>query len=457
METYRELLLKQREFYQSQMTKGLSFRKEQLKKLYTLVCSFDNEIKQALKHDFGKPEFEAYGTEIGLVKKEISIQIRNLSRWSSRKYAGGNILDFISTGWVQYVPTGQVLILSPWNYPFMLSMSPLAGAISAGNTVIVKPSEAAPCTAAVISRMINENFPSEYLYCLEGDAKLSESLTRLGFDMIFFTGSVPVGKKVMQAAADNLSRVVLELGGKNPCIIHKSADIDTTCKRIVWGKFLNGGQSCVAPDYALVDKKISLQVKDRLIDFIRLSYGDEARNSPDFSRIINASHFNRLQKLLAGDKIFFGGKTDESDRYISPTLMENIMPDDPVMQEEIFGPVLPVIDYEDYSEISAWISRNPNPLSCYIFSRDRTFTRKILREVEAGNFNINDTTMQFANTNLPFGGRKTSGIGSYHGRYSFECFSHLKAVNRRFLWPDIPLRYPPYSRFKTRLIQRLLS
>jgi aldehyde dehydrogenase (NAD+) len=457
MNKFETIISDQKQFYNTHITRDLAFRKNQLKKIYSLIQTNETEILQALYQDFRKPFFEGYGTEVGLVLSEISYLLRNLEKLASPRRASGNILDFISTAKIYPEPMGQVLIIAPWNYPFQLLMTPLAGAISAGNTVIVKPSEIAPATSVIIQKMISENFPPEYICCIEGGKEKSEGLLKLKFDFIFFTGSEKVGRIVMEAASKNLSRVCLELGGKCPCIVDKTAIIDLTCRRIVWGKFLNAGQTCVAPDYLLVHRDIAPVVKAGLKKYIIQFYGEDPRQSKDFPRIINLAHYQRISRLIEPDKIYFGGQMNVEELYISPTIMDNITINDKVMQEEIFGPVLPVIEYSETEEITEIINNFSKPLSFYLFSRDKTLIKKLIREIEAGNANLNDTVMQFANKNIPFGGKGSSGMGSYHGKYSFDCFSHMKSINRKSLYIEVPFRYPPYSLRRFWLLKKLLK
>ncbi len=457
MNTFEKILTEQQNYYRTHITKNIAFRKSQLKLLYSLIQKNETEILQALQQDFRKSFFEGYGTEVGLALNEIRFHIKKLKKWASPRRASGNILDFKSSAKIYPEPLGQVLIIAPWNYPFMLVMSPLAGAISAGNTIIVKPSENSPATSALVQKLISENFPKEYISCVTGGKSEAEALLKLKFDSIFFTGSANVGRLVMKAAAKNLSRVCLELGGKNPCIIDITAPIDLTCRRIVWGKFLNAGQTCVAPDYLLVHKDIASAIKEGLKKYILQFYGEDPKQSADFPRIINLTHYKRLIKLINPEMLYFGGYTDEAELYISPTILENISASDPIMQEEIFGPVLPIIEYSKTDEITTLVNNIAKPLSFYLFSRDKNFQKKLILELEAGNGNFNDTVMQFANKNLPFGGKGESGMGSYHGKYSFECFSHLKAINRKSFLIDLPFRYPPYSKIKFNLIKKLLN
>jgi len=456
MITFQQVFEKQQLFYRTHITKDISFREIQLKKLYSLVKTHENEIFQALNKDFQKSLFEGYATEVGLVLNEIRYHIRNLKRWASPRNAGGNLIDFWSTAKIYPEPFGQVLIIAPWNYPFMLTMSPLVGAISAGNTAIIKPSENSPATSAIIQKLISENFPLEYISCITGGPDEANALLRLKFDFIFFTGSAKVGRLVMEAASRNPSRICLELGGKNPCIIDKTAPVDLTCRRIAWGKFLNAGQTCVAPDYLLVHKDIAPAIKEGLKKAIIQFYGENPEQGEDFPRIINSAHYSRLIKMIDKEKLYYGGETDEQKLYISPTILENISITDPIMQEEVFGPILPIIEYSEQEEITALVNLMEKPLSFYLFSRDKAFQKKIIHELEAGNGNINDTVMQFANKNLPFGGKGESGMGSFHGRYSFECFSHMKSVNKKSFLFDLPVRYPPYVSWKLSVLRKLL-
>jgi aldehyde dehydrogenase (NAD+) len=457
VQNFETVISSQKSFYNTQVTKELLFRKRQLKKLYSLVKANEESILKALNVDFKKSPFEAYGTEVGLVLSEISYLIKNLKKWVSPRSASGNLLDFYSTARIYPEPLGQILIISPWNYPFQLALVPLAGAISGGNTIILKPSELAPATSSIINKLISENFDKQYICCIEGGKKESEELLKNKFDFIFFTGSANIGRIVMTAAALNLTPVCLELGGKSPCIIDKSAPVDITCRRIVWGKFLNAGQTCVAPDYILVHKDIATKIKEGLRKYILEFYGTDPRKSADFPRIINLAHFRRISEMITPEKTYSGGITDENELYISPTILENITLEDKVMKEEIFGPLLPIIEFSNSEEILKIVNFNPKPLSFYIFSRDKSIRKKLILELEAGNGNINDTVMQFANKSLPFGGKGPSGTGSYHGKSSFECFSHMKSMNRKTLLFDLPFRYPPYSNGKLSFIKKLLK
>jgi aldehyde dehydrogenase (NAD+) len=446
----------QKAFFRTRVTKDINFRKAQLRLLYNAVRSYEDEIYSALYKDFGKSEFESYSTETGLVLSEIRYQISHLNRWSRPKKLSGTLLDFPSSSKIYHEPYGQVLIIAPWNYPFQLAMTPLAGAISAGNTAIIKPSELSPSVSAVIAKIIKETFSEEYIACVEGGISESQDLLSQKNDFIFFTGSSDVAKIVMNAAAKNLTPFTLELGGKNPCIIDDSVPLNLVAKRITWGKFINAGQTCVAPDFLIANKKIAGELKEQIKNAIIEFYGSDPEISSDFQRIINLAHFKRINAMIDTDKVFFGGQTNEAERYIAPTIMHNISYEDKVMQEEIFGPILPVIEYNELDEAISILNKYPDPLSLYLFSKNKLTKKRIVNEVRAGNMNINDTVMQFINKKLPFGGIGNSGIGKYHGKFTYECFSHLKSVNQKSLLIDVPFRYPPYNSLKLNIIKKFL-
>lgn len=455
MENITRIIRAQKAFFQSHKTKDLIYRKTQLRLLYQVIKSNEKEIFAALFKDFAKSEFESYTSETGLVMNEISSQLKNLDKWAAPRNVGGAFIDFPSIGKIYPEPYGQVLIISPWNYPFQLALSPLAGAIAAGNTAIIKPSELSPSVSAVIAKLISETFPEELIACVEGGIDVSRFLLYQKNDYIFFTGSTKIGKIVMKAAAENLTPVTLELGGKNPCIVDATAPVKLTAKRIAWGKFLNAGQTCVAPDYVLVHRKISDELKEQLKNAIISFYGNYPCKSPDFARIINSNHFNRIASLIDPSKVFYGGEINSDILYISPTILHKVSPDEEIMKDEIFGPVLPVLEYDTIDEAIKIVLERPNPLSFYLFTKERKIAERIIREIPAGNGNINDTVMQFINNNLPFGGFGSSGVGSYHGKSSFECFSHMKSLNSKSLIIDFPIRYPPYNSFKLNLLRKI--
>ena len=355
------------------------------------------------------------------------------------------LLNFPSGDKIYNEPYGTVLIISPWNYPFQLALSPLIGAVAAGNTVVLKPSELTPHTGKVIFEIISSVFDKNHVCVVEGDASVAEKLLQECWDYIFFTGSVAIGKIVAKAAADNLTPVTLELGGKNPCIIDKTANIKLAAKRIVWGKFINGGQTCIAPDYILIHYSVKDDFIVHLKNEITHAYGNNPFQSNDYPRIINQRNFNRLKKMIINEKLLMGGETDEQGLYISPTLIDNPGLDSEVMKGEIFGPILPILDFTDETEIEKIILTYEKPLALYVFSDNRSFVRRMIEKYSFGGGTINDTTVHFADHHLPFGGVGHSGIGAYHGRYSFDTFSHKKGITRRYNWLDIPVRYAPYN------------
>jgi aldehyde dehydrogenase (NAD+) len=367
-----------------------------------------------------------------------------------------SLLNFPSSDYILHEPYGKVLIISPWNYPYQLALCPLIAAVAAGNQVVVKPSELTPNTSAIISKLISEVFDKEHVEVIEGGIEVSEKLLSQRWDYIFFTGSVAVGKIVAKAAAEFLTPVTLELGGKNPCIIDKNCNIKLTAKRIVWGKFINAGQTCIAPDYLLVNEEIKQKLIDALKEEIILAYGENPEESKDFARIVNTKNWKRLTSFLENETILFGGKINEVDNYIAPTLLEDSKLDSMVMQEEIFGPILPIISYKEESEIEKIISKYEKPLSLYVFSNNTKWAKSIVKKYSFGGGCINDTVVHFSNKRLPFGGVGYSGIGAYHGRLSFETFSHKKSIVNKSTWLDLPMRYAPYKE-KLKTLKKLLN
>ncbi len=423
----------------------VGFRKATLVKLLDIVSSREAEIIQALHDDFKKPAFESVLSETHFVQSDLKKTISNIGKWSKPRKVFPSLLNFPSTDYIYPEPYGSVLILAPWNYPFQLAMCPLIAAVAAGNSVTVKPSELTPHTSAMIAEIVRLVFDPNHVEVYQGGPEVAQKLLTHRWDYIFFTGSVAVGKAVAKAAAENLTPVTLELGGKNPCIVDESANIDLAARRIVWGKFLNAGQTCIAPDYILVQNKAKAAFIAAVSREITAAYGENPQLSPDFARIINTKNWSRLVDMIRADKIAFGGQTDPQDLYIAPTVIDEPSADDKIMQEEIFGPLLPVISYENPHEIETIIMRYEKPLSLYVFSDRRAFAEKIIRDFSFGGGCINDTVIQFGNARLPFGGVGHSGLGAYHGRYSFETFSHLKPVVEKANWLDIPLRYAPYT------------
>ncbi|GAB4530971.1 MAG: aldehyde dehydrogenase [Pleurocapsa sp.] len=434
---------KQRQFFHQGKTLDIDFRRQQLEKLKAGIQKHEKEIVAALNQDLHKPELEAY-IELAVLQ-DINYALKNLKSWIKRKKVKAPLTQFPATAYIYPEPLGNVLIIGPWNYPFSLIISPLIGAIAAGNCAILKPSEIAPHTAKVLTKLIADTFPPEYITAIEGGVETSQALLAQKFDHIFFTGGTKVGKIVMEAAAKNLTPVTLELGGKSPCIVDENINLKETAKRITWGKFLNAGQTCIAPDYLLVNKRI----KDKLIEKIKQClqdfYGQKPAQSPDYARIINSRQFTRLQGLLSDGEIIWGGETDEANLYIAPTLMVNVALDAPLMQEEIFGPILPILEYENLEDAIALINSRPKPLALYIFSEDKNKQKQILLRTSSGGVCINDTIMHVGVNELPFGGVGDSGIGSYHGQATFDTFSHQKSVLKKSFWFDLNWRYAPYQ------------
>jgi len=446
----------QRKFFAAGKTLNSEYRLEILKKLRSLIIFHEQDIVDALWKDFHKPEFEVIATESRFVINELNWTIQNLRKWTKSRRVRTPIVHFLSHSYIAPQPYGQVLVLSPWNFPFQLAFMPLVGAIAAGNCVILKVSGKVPNIAMVIEKILNQ-LPKELVSMINGDHTINDYLLEQKFDYIFFTGSPGVGKHVMQKASENLTPVSLELGGKNPCIVAADARLDYAAKRIAWGKFINCGQTCVSPDYLLIDKKVKEKFLELISKEIRLFYGNDPEKSNDFARVISSENVNRLAGLMKSGQIITGGITDSVSRYVAPTIINDVKPGDTIMQEEIFGPVLPVIDFEVFDEVYDIIEKNPKPLATYIFSRNKKLIREFMRRTRSGNACINETVMQIASPYLPYGGVGTSGIGRYHGKSSFETFSNLRSVLVKSNLLDIWLRYPPYSKFKTKIVSWLMS
>jgi aldehyde dehydrogenase (NAD+) len=455
-EDIRLIIDSQKQFFATGKTFDTDFRLETLKKLRLLINQHEQDIVNAIWKDFHKPEFEVIATESRFVIKELNHTIRNLKSWSRKKRIKTPVVHFLSHSYVIPQPYGQVLVLSPWNFPFQLAFLPLIGAIAAGNCVLLKVSSQVPETAAVMVRILS-HFPRELVAMIDGDHSVNDFLLDQKFDYIFFTGSPRVGKSVMQKASVNLIPVSLELGGKNPCVIAADARLDYAAKRIAWGKLINGGQTCVSPDYLLIDKKVRDTFLLLISEEIRKFYGDNPEKSNDFSRVISSESVERLSRLMNTGQIVIGGKTDLETKYVAPTVIKDVRPDDPIMQEEIFGPVLPVIDFDEFEEVYAIIEQNPKPLATYIFSRNKKLISEFMRRTQSGNACVNETVMQIASPYLPYGGIGSSGIGRYHGKKSFETFSNMRSVLVKSNLLDIWLRYPPYSGIKTKIISFLMK
>ncbi|HDB5333070.1 TPA: aldehyde dehydrogenase [Staphylococcus aureus] len=434
-------------FFNTQQTKDISFRKDQLKKLSKAIKSYESDILEALYTDLGKNKVEAYATEIGITLKSIKNARKELKNWTKTKNVDTPLYLFPTKSYIKKEPYGTVLIIAPFNYPFQLVFEPLIGAIAAGNTAIIKPSELTPNVARVIKRLINETFDANYIEVIEGGIEETQTLIHLPFDYVFFTGNENVGKIVYQAASENLVPVTLEMGGKSPVIVDETANIKVASERICFGKFTNAGQTCVAPDYILVHESVKDDLITALSKTLREFYGQNIQQSPDYGRIVNLKHYHRLTSLLnsAQMNIVFGGHSDEDERYIEPTLLDHVTSDSAIMQEEIFGPILPILTYQSLDEAIAFIHQRPKPLSLYLFSEDENATQRVINELSFGGGAINDTLMHLANPKLPFGGVGASGMGRYHGKYSFDTFTHEKSYIFKSTRLESGVHLPPYK------------
>ncbi|MFS0861839.1 aldehyde dehydrogenase [Fredinandcohnia sp. 179-A 10B2 NHS] len=442
MESYKELVQKQRAFFASGKTKDLAFRISTLQKIRSLIKTHEKEIMKTLNEDLNKSEFESYTTEVGFVLEELSFTLKNISKWVKPRRVKTTLVGFGSKNYIYPEPYGVALIIAPWNYPFQLAFAPLIGAVAAGNCAIIKPSELTPKTSALVGSLINENFPEEYIAVVEGGVETSTALLQEKTDYIFFTGSVPVGRIIMQAAAKNLTPVTLELGGKSPCIVHKDANLKYAAKRIAWGKYTNAGQTCIAPDYLYVHKEVKEEFLTLLKEAIDEIYGDSLYDDSNLTKIVSDRHFNRLFTFLDNGTVYHGGGVDSDKRLIEPTVLVDVTWNDPVMEDEIFGPILPVLEYEDILQTIGEITDRPKPLALYIFSESERVQNKVLESVSFGGGCVNDTVYHFSAPHLPFGGVGDSGIGAYHGKGSFDVFTHEKSVLKQTTRFDLPLRYP---------------
>lgn len=451
-----KLINAQKAFFLTGETKSLAFRKKMLLSLKSELIKNEQIIIDALYADFKKPVFESVLSETGLVLSELDLTIKKLNSWAKPKKVFPSFLNFPSTDTIYYEPYGTVLVIAPWNYPYQLSLLPVIGAISAGNTVILKPSELTPHTSKIVEKIIKTVFKENLVSVIQGDAKVAQEILKEHWDYIFFTGSVAVGKIVAQAAAQFLTPTTLELGGKNPCIIDETANIKLAAKRITWGKFFNGGQTCIAPDYILIHNSVKQQFIEALRHEIIASYSPNPQESGDFPRIINSNNFLRLVKMLKNEDVIIGGEINEESLYIAPTIIDEPSLESEVMKDEIFGPILPLLSYSTEDDIREIILKYNKPLSLYVFSTNRRFSKKMIATYSFGGGAINDTVVHFANPKLPFGGVGSSGTGAYHGKHTFYAFSHQKAIVKKGNWLDIPLRYAPYKG-KTKLIKLFLK
>lgn len=440
------ILSRQKEFFREGNTLPLKNRKEKLQLLYDTIKKNEDKIAAALKSDLGKSDYEAYMCEIGMTLSEISHMIKHMGRYAAEKRVRTPLAQFAAKSYTKPVPYGNVLIMSPWNYPFLLSMGPLVDAIAAGNTAIVKPSAYSPATSQAVADIISLCFPSEYVACVQGGRRENADLLSKKFDFIFFTGSGNVGREVLRRAAENLCPVVLELGGKSPCIVDNSANVEIAAKRIVFGKYLNCGQTCVAPDYVLCEKSVKPLLLKALTAEITKQYGKNILENKDYGKIINEKHFDRILSLIDAEKVIFGGESDRERLKIAPTVMDNITFEDKVMGEEIFGPVLPVLEYEKFEDIFEMLKGRDKPLALYIFSEDKKRIAEVTARIQFGGGCVNDTIIHLATTEMGFGGVGESGMGKYHGKDGFEAFSHRKSIVDKKTWIDLPMRYQPYNR-----------
>ena len=452
----QNILNRQREFFKSGKTLPVKVRLEYLKKLKEVIKANEQEIFDAIYKDLGKSSTEAYMCEVGLSLDEISYFQKNLKKFAKDKTVFTPITNFHARSYIKSVPWGNVLIISPWNYPFLLSIEPLIDAIAAGNTVVIKPSAYSPYTSEIVRKIVKEVFPEEYVAVVTGGREENKALLEMKFDYIFFTGSSNVGKEVLRKAAENLTPVSLELGGKSPCIVDKSANLKLASKRIVFGKFVNCGQTCVAPDYIYCDKG----VKDELIGYIRQEISKQLGENPlenkNYGKIINEKHFNRLCGLINQDKVVSGGNTLPETLKIEPTVMDNITWDDAVMKEEIFGPILPVMIYDNLDEVIDIVESKPHPLALYIFSSDKKNIKKVTELCRYGGGCVNDVVVHLATPEMPFGGCGESGMGAYHGKFGFDTFTHKKSILDKKTWFDLPIRYQPYSKLQNILLKMFL-
>ncbi|MDN4526835.1 aldehyde dehydrogenase [Fictibacillus fluitans] len=452
----QQILQNQRTYFASQETKALPFRMEQLKKLKTGIKRHEQEVIDALALDLGKSELESYTTEIGILYEEINFTIKHLKSWVKPKKVKTALTHVGSKGYVIPEPYGAVLVVAPWNYPFQLALSPLIGAIAAGNTAVIKPSELTPNVSGILANLLQELYPPSYVSIIEGGVQTSQALLEERFDYIFFTGSPAVGKVVMEAASRHLTPVTLELGGKSPVIVHEDANIPLAAKRIVFGKFMNAGQTCIAPDYLLVHSKIKAPLIKAMKEVIQTFYGSDPTENPAYSKIVNERHYNRLSGYLKDGTVIYGGKRNDSKQKIAPTLLDSVKLDSPLMTEEIFGPIFPVLEYTSLEEAIELIHSRPKPLALYVFTQDKDTAAEVTGRISFGGGCINDTLMHIATPFLPFGGVGESGMGNYHGKASFETFSHHKSVLQQTNRFDFSFRYPS-AKNGLKLVKKLLK
>ena len=451
------LVTRQRKFFQTGATLPVSVRITALRGLYTAIVKYENEIHDALKKDLGKSGFESYMCETGLVLEEISYMLKHIRRFAGEKRVRTPLAQFHSRSFKKPSPYGVTLIMSPWNYPFMLTLSPLVDALAAGNTAVVKPSAYSPNTSEILRKILSQCFDPQYVAVVTGGRAENTCLLREHFDYIFFTGSQTVGKEVMRNAAEYLTPVTLELGGKSPCIVDQTADIRLAARRIVFGKYLNCGQTCVAPDYIYCHRSVKDSLVKEIQRQIQLQYGEEPLHNPDYGKIINKKHFDRILGLIEEKKIVHGGNSDRDTLRIEPTVLDNVTFADPVMQEEIFGPLMPVLVFDNLDEAITRINAMPHPLALYFFTSDKAAAKDVTSRCGFGGGCINDTIIHLAATEMGFGGFGESGMGAYHGKTGFDTFSHYKSIVDKKTWIDLPMRYPPYRKMHEKMVRFFLK
>lgn len=447
----------QKAFFNSNATKDVNFRIAQLQKFKRVLKENEDLLYQAIYQDFGKSEFETYISELSLLYHEINGFIKKIPKWSKARKVATGLANFPARSYQLVEPLGNTLVIGAWNYPFQLSLVPAITSLAAGNTVILKPSELPARTSQVMAQIINENFPSEYFHVAEGGVKETSELLEYRFDKIFFTGSIPVGKIIYQAAAKHLTPVTLELGGKSPTFVLADCDLKLTAKRIAWAKFLNAGQTCVAPDYILVDRTIESPFLEALTNELDKYHSNDDSLDDNYLKIITTAHFDRLTKLIDPKKTVYGGYSNREKRLIKPTILKDVTFDDEVMKDEIFGPILPVLSFDHLNEAVQEVKARPKPLACYIYSKNRKLIRQLLKEISFGGGAVNDSVMHLSNSKLPFGGVGSSGIGSYHGKAGFDAFSHRKSILDKPFWFEPNIKYPPYTDTKLKLIKWLFE
>ncbi len=452
-----KIVNQQKSFFNSNSTKEVNLRIETLKKLKLILKENEDKLYTAIYDDFKKSKFETYLTELSLIYNELNDAIRNLKKWSKQKRVRTNLANFPAKSYIIPEPLGTILVISAWNYPYQIALIPAISAIAAGNTVVIKPSEIPNNTSKVLAQLINTNFDENHLTVIEGDVATTTELLQQKWDKIFFTGSTPVGKIIYKAAAENLTPVTLELGGKSPTFVLADCNIKITAKRIVWAKFLNAGQTCIAPDYLLVEKRVETKLLEALKKEIEDFYPHSENINENYVQIVNERNFNRLAQLIPTDKIYHGGEVNPENRSIAPTLLRNIGFEDHIMQDEIFGPILPIIAFENLEDVIKKVKEKEKPLSLYIYSINKKVIKKILHEISFGGGAINESLVQMSNPNLPFGGVGASGIGNYHSKTGFDTFTHYKSILHKTSWLEPNIKYTPFTELKSKILKFLLE